>query len=838
MADIAELRIDLLHRNEDPAGKYTIEMRGQSGPVDWIAETGSFSLPAVVGANEDYGKNLFKALFVGDKPLEREFRQALADTVGRGLRLRVRLFIRSDPEGKLARHRWEMLCDPEDSRWLFTSDLLHFRRYLSFEGDIDTAPARTGPLRALVAIANPADLHDAWEVGDPQIGGRPTRIRVDDELQRASSSLNKLGADVQYLVSGPGSSVTAQALIGELDAGDGWDVVHLVCHGGFKQDGPDGPGFYLLLEGEGSPSDLVSVDRFVTVIRDQDPARRPRLVVLVSCQSGASRTSKNGDSLLGIGQRLVQEAGVLAAVAMQNDFTMDTAEIFLPAFFQALYDCDGNVEQAMAGARRQSSGRVDWYVPVLFARTWDGRLWPAASTIAGALARRRLEHRRVYVAHPAPSSAVETDLIESVKGILERSGFDVLASEPALLPGEGWGPRAVLDLGTCDGGVIIFTESALMSPSRAMLDEIRILCWRASLEPEFPVAALTLVADSADSLQSESWRFLCPVDADCIPSILGEAQREEIKTSLERLQAVVNRASPWGVQDLQAGLTGRIESLGIGQERLAQAIADLRNQGRFNMVISQEDAFGWWASALLCKGPVALKGLAENIKHRLDIPIREGLRILRDAVKPFWVDITAVSMIPRLLFVPDGQDDVRVRSFHLLLCHGMEPRDVELVAEWYLKRAFGLSGDTPERAVHVTLSGDDRTKLQLIREALTRTFGVDPSGDATLADYWLEDAGGGPQEGADSQSDTQLKERIAEKERQGQPVILLLPDKLLRNHTFLKDVRRHFGPIAFFFLGYGQQAANESGIHSLDPPLLEDDYRQTRNALQSLNDIL
>ena len=111
--------------------------------------------------------------------------------------------------------------------------------------------------------------------------------------------------------------------------------------------------------------------------------RRPPLVVLVSCES-AGRTHSPG-VLAAVGPRLAG-VGVGAVLAMQDRLTLATAERLLPAFFAELRR-DGQVDRALAAARLEVRQRPDWWVPVLFLRLRDGRLWapaPALSEAPGA----------------------------------------------------------------------------------------------------------------------------------------------------------------------------------------------------------------------------------------------------------------------------------------------------------------------------------------------------------------------------------------------------------------------------------------------------------------------
>jgi hypothetical protein len=103
---------------------------------------------------------------------------------------------------------------------------------------------------------------------------------------------------------------------------------------------------------------------------------QPRMVVLASCQSagdGDEWTSTDEGALSALGRRLA-EIGVPAVVAMQGNVSMETVKQFMPVFFKEL-QADGQIDRAMAVARRDVWDRPDWWVPVLFTRLEGGQLF-------------------------------------------------------------------------------------------------------------------------------------------------------------------------------------------------------------------------------------------------------------------------------------------------------------------------------------------------------------------------------------------------------------------------------------------------------------------------------
>jgi hypothetical protein len=106
-------------------------------------------------------------------------------------------------------------------------------------------------------------------------------------------------------------------------------------------------------------------------------AKRPRLVVLASCQSagtGEEGRSSDRGALAALGPRLA-EVGIPAVLAMQGDISMKSVAEFIPVFFKELQR-DGLIDRAVAAARGAiAGGRPDWWAPALFMRLKSGRIW-------------------------------------------------------------------------------------------------------------------------------------------------------------------------------------------------------------------------------------------------------------------------------------------------------------------------------------------------------------------------------------------------------------------------------------------------------------------------------
>jgi CHAT domain-containing protein/SIR2-like protein len=260
--------------------------------------------------------------------------------------LRVRLSIDSSaPE--LHAIRWETLRDPylpadQTDAYLFMGEQTIVSRFLTSG---DWRPVRLQPkaeLRALVVIANPSTSSG--------YGLEP--IDVAGELARIKQAM----ASVTITTLAPGGAVSLNDVAARLR--EGFDILYLVCHGKLVDQQP-----YLYMD-EGRPDQGLDL---VQKIRELD--HRPRMVVLASCQSAG----KGGVGLAGLGPRLA-EAGVPAVIAMQGNIFMTTAAAFMKRFFTELL-VDGQIDRAMSVARGEVRNADDFWMPVLFLRLRNGRIW-------------------------------------------------------------------------------------------------------------------------------------------------------------------------------------------------------------------------------------------------------------------------------------------------------------------------------------------------------------------------------------------------------------------------------------------------------------------------------
>lgn len=300
-----------------------------------------------------YGAALTAALFA-DPDARALYGRACAVAASLDLPLRLRLQVEPGP-GLPPDIRWETLRDPEDGTPLALAERVLLSRYLA--GD-DWRPVRRRPrgaLRALVAVANPADLADYAP------GGRPLApIDSDAELERARAALG----DIPVTALAADGEATLERIVAALR--DGYDILYLVCHGALAAGAPR-----LWLEDEHGLAQIVPGAELAARVRELP--RPPMLVVLASCQSAGAAASADEGTLAALGPRLA-EAGVPAVLAMQGNVALATMARFAPVFFAELRR-DGQVDRAAAAARAAVADRDDWWAPALFMRLRDGCIW-------------------------------------------------------------------------------------------------------------------------------------------------------------------------------------------------------------------------------------------------------------------------------------------------------------------------------------------------------------------------------------------------------------------------------------------------------------------------------
>ena len=207
-------------------------------------------------------------------------------------------------------------------------------------------------------------------MADPSDVARFRLAPVNKEFELAAARAG-LG-DIPAAELAPRGQVTLNNLTARLR--DGCDILYLVAHGMLVEGEP-----WLFLEKEDGTADRVAGRELAARIAELED--RPRLAVLVSCQSAGTGEAEPGSRDNGSSCRPGTAAGGgrrPCGDRHAGQVTMKTAEAFMPVFFRELRR-DGLADRAMAVARGAVRDRPDWWMPVLFTDLKSGRIWEPAS---------------------------------------------------------------------------------------------------------------------------------------------------------------------------------------------------------------------------------------------------------------------------------------------------------------------------------------------------------------------------------------------------------------------------------------------------------------------------
>lgn len=309
------------------------------------------TLRALSSDPEAYGAALSDILFA-DPAASRAFLACRAASLGAATRLRVRLLLPQE----LQALRWEAVLDPHSGRSLARDGDLLLSRYLSGDDYTPIQLRPKGQLRALVAVAAPSDAKDYGLAA----------INAGAEIARISAALGDLR---------PTAITASWAQLSDA-LREGCDILYLVAHGALVGGQP-----WLYLVDDLGNADRRRGEALADLLRTLDAERRPRLIVLASCESAGDGYA---GTLAALGP-LLARAGVPAVLAMQGKLSAATNERFAPVFFSELLR-HGVIDQAANSARLAVEDRPDWWMPVLYNRLANGLLWPTSSTRPPAFA--------------------------------------------------------------------------------------------------------------------------------------------------------------------------------------------------------------------------------------------------------------------------------------------------------------------------------------------------------------------------------------------------------------------------------------------------------------------
>ena len=295
-----------------------------------------------------YGRVLARQLF-SDGPIKERLFQVESLAQMSGTPLRVLLSV--DPSAQeLLSLRWELLCHPKTDAPFATSEQVIFSR-LTMSRDWRPVRMRAqGKLSAVIAIAAPAGpTFDRYSIPP---------VQFPAEQERALSQLGSIGSQT---VGGPGTPLTRDRLVDALRADA--DILYLFVICRVLKNVPT-----MLIQSDSGDVARITADEFAAQLADLP--RGPRLVVLGFIPNAANDDRR---AYAALAERL-SEAGVPAVVAMQGEIRSDTLSDLMPVFFAEL-GRHGRIDLALATARRTVALQEDAWMPVLYTRLRDGRLW-------------------------------------------------------------------------------------------------------------------------------------------------------------------------------------------------------------------------------------------------------------------------------------------------------------------------------------------------------------------------------------------------------------------------------------------------------------------------------
>ena len=305
------------------------------------------------GRPETAGQDLFQILFPGD--LSAQFIAARKAAGQRGLRL----FLSLDEQlPELHPIPWERMYFPMGDHWyplVVDPDIL-FSRHLRTSQPWGL-PLDFGPLRVLAVISSPFPPGNNLYV-DPDIE-KQTILSVYDQFQ----------GQIEYeVLSGP---VTVHQIADRLNQKPGFDILHYVGHGEWRED--ENKGFLLLSsrypDGSLGPAGLSAAE--LTDIFRSSP-HLPQCIFLGACESAQQSTS---DAFAGVGPQFVN-LGCPVVICMQEKVENGIARQFAQAFYTNFLET-GCVDLAVNRARVKllENPYYQWAVPVLYNHLADGILF-------------------------------------------------------------------------------------------------------------------------------------------------------------------------------------------------------------------------------------------------------------------------------------------------------------------------------------------------------------------------------------------------------------------------------------------------------------------------------
>ncbi|HET7799276.1 MAG TPA: CHAT domain-containing protein [Humibacillus xanthopallidus] len=304
-------------------------------------------LPAAEVSVQSTGATLFDAIFVGEVAATYRSSRAVAADRGRGLQVRLRLGAPG-----LAALPWEMLYDRDSQAYLCRQEPLV--RQVTGEHTLD-ALAIKPPLQVLAVVSSPRGLEP---------------LDVAAEREHLEEALDKHVRSGRVRLEWVENATWAELHDRLLQRP--WHVLHFVGHGSFDDAADEG---VIALVGADGRADFVTASSLADLLHEASPT--PRLVVLNSCESGASSSD---DPFSGTAAALAR-SGIQSVAAMQFTISDGAALAFARGFYTALAN-GRTIDEAMRSGRigilGLGRGTLEWVTPVLYVRGQDTRLFDVA----------------------------------------------------------------------------------------------------------------------------------------------------------------------------------------------------------------------------------------------------------------------------------------------------------------------------------------------------------------------------------------------------------------------------------------------------------------------------
>ncbi|HLO97200.1 MAG TPA: CHAT domain-containing protein, partial [Fimbriimonas sp.] len=306
---------------------------------------------------KEYGKLLGQALFHDE--VRDAFIRAYSNS-SQDRPLRILLSIEVDRTDELRTLHWQRLCAPIDAsgelNLLARDQRVPFSLYIPTIIDRRFPPIGRRDLRALVLVASPSNL------------GKYTLAPFDEKAVVQSVKLALGDIECKFLANIDHEDVVGPPTLEELskqltDAKKPYTLLHMVCHGSLMKDNQRDTVLFWATE-DNQVKTVLGNDLVTELKNIGEHKGLPHFAFLCTCESADPRAE---GALGGLGQRLVQNLGMPAVVAMTRKVTVKTALTLSKRFYERLRE-SGEVDSAMQEATAGLGDRSDITVPALFSR--------------------------------------------------------------------------------------------------------------------------------------------------------------------------------------------------------------------------------------------------------------------------------------------------------------------------------------------------------------------------------------------------------------------------------------------------------------------------------------